>query len=76
MADPLTCSVRTVSASDGTSIPVPSGGLGLPDGSAVTIDPNAQVQINVNTDASGNVVGWRRGGARSARWWPWVTRCW
>jgi hypothetical protein len=58
MADPLTCSVRTVSASDGTSIPVPFGGLGLPDGSSATIDPNAQVQINVKTDANGNTVGY------------------
>ena len=64
MADPLTCSVRTIAASDGQPIPVPSGGLGLPDGSGVTIDPNAEVQINVNTDANGDVVGYYSGATR------------
>jgi hypothetical protein len=39
-------------------IPIPQGGLGLPNGDSVTIDANATVQINVKRDGDGNVVGY------------------
>jgi hypothetical protein len=55
-ADPETCSVRTVLAADGTAIPVPVGGLGLPDGTSVNISEAAEVQINKNDDGSFIVV--------------------
>ena len=58
MPDPTTCSVRTVTAPDGVDIPVPEGGLGLPDGSSVTIAADATFQINVKRDGDGNVVGY------------------
>jgi hypothetical protein len=46
--DANTCSTRLVTAPDGTDIPVPVGGLGLADGSSVTIRDDASVQIAVN----------------------------
>ena len=58
MSDPLTCGVRTVTASDGTDLPVPVGGLGLPDGGSVDIAEGAQVQTIVNYDGQGNVIGY------------------
>jgi hypothetical protein len=58
MPNPTTCDVRSVTAPDGTLIPVPVGGLGLPDGTSVEIDSGAEVQVNVNYDGSGNVIGY------------------
>ena len=48
--------VRTVSAPDGTDIPVPSGGLGLGDGSTLDVRPDAQVQVSPKSDNGWYVV--------------------
>jgi hypothetical protein len=54
--DPVTCSTRTVTAPDGAAIPVPVGGLGLPDGTFVVISPDAQVNINLTGNGGYSVV--------------------
>jgi hypothetical protein len=55
MSDPLTCGVRTVTAPDGTQIPVPVGGLGLPSG-AVIVSEDAEVQIAPTSTGGFQVV--------------------
>src|SRR5215831_5268263 len=56
MGDDNTCRVRMVSAPDGTDIPVPAGGLGLPSGQAVVIRDDAEVQIHPRSDSGYYVV--------------------
>jgi|SRR5215469_8339067 len=51
-----TCAVRLVDAPDGTEIPVPAGGVGLADGSMVTIRNDADVQISAKSDNGYYVV--------------------
>jgi hypothetical protein len=41
-----TCRVRVVESSDGASIPVPAGGIGLANGTIVDIRDDAEVQIS------------------------------
>jgi hypothetical protein len=50
------CSVRVVTAPDGTQIPVPAGGVGLPDGSMAIIRNDADVQISPKSDNGYYVV--------------------
>ncbi len=54
--DTNVCDVRTVSAPDGTDIPVPSGGVGLGDGSTLIVRPDAQVQVSPKSDNGWYVV--------------------
>ena len=54
--DTNACGVRLVAAPDGTQIPVPTGGVGLPDGSVATIRDNADVQISSKSDNGYYVV--------------------
>lgn len=58
MTDPLTCDMRNEDAPDGTSIPIPVGGLGLPDGGSATIREDAEVQILENHDERGGLLGY------------------
>jgi len=58
MSESLTCGMRFMNAPDGTSIPIPVGGLGLPGGDSVDISEHADVQILINRNSDGDVVGY------------------
>jgi len=50
--DPNVCATRMVQAPDGQNIPVPVGGIGLPDGSSAITRDNADVNILIKDDGS------------------------
>jgi hypothetical protein len=56
MSEENACRVRLVAAPDGTEIPVPAGGLGLPSGQTAVIKDDAEVQIHPKSENGYYVV--------------------
>ncbi len=48
-AEANVCGVRTVQSPDGSDVPVPTGGVGLPGGETVVVKDDADVQVSSNT---------------------------